>query len=102
MSRINDVGGMSGFPAIVEEPDEPPFHADWEAHVLALNGALIRRGVYNLDEFRDAIERMPPEEYLAASYYERWFTAVTTLLVEKGVVSEEELASPDELGAPHD
>ncbi|MGY1623790.1 hypothetical protein ACI789_16460 [Geodermatophilus sp. SYSU D00965] len=102
MSRINDVGGMSGFPAIVEEPDEPPFHADWEAHVLALNGALIRRGVYNLDEFRDAIERMPPEEYLAASYYERWFTAVTTLLVEKGVVSEEELASPEELGAPHD
>jgi nitrile hydratase len=95
VSRINDVGGMSGFPAIVEEADEPPFHADWEAHVLALNGALIRRGVYNLDEFRDAIERMPPEEYLAASYYERWFTAITTLLVEKGV------AAADELDPPH-
>ncbi|MBM7804379.1 nitrile hydratase [Geodermatophilus bullaregiensis] len=96
MSRINDVGGMSGFPPVVEEPDEPPFHADWEAHVLALNGALIRAGVYNLDEFRDAIERMPPEEYLAASYYERWFTAITTLLVEKGV------AAPDELALPRD
>ena len=96
MSRINDVGGMAGFPAIAEEPDEPPFHADWEAHVFALNGALIKRGVYNLDEFRDAIERMPPEEYLAASYYERWFTAITTLLVEKGV------AVPDELDLPHD
>ena len=94
MSRINDVGGMAGFPAIAEEPDEPPFHADWEAHVFALNGALIKRGVYNLDEFRDAIERMPPEEYLAASYYERWFTAITTLLVEKGV------ALPDELDVP--
>ena len=95
MSRINDVGGMSGFAAIVEEPDEPPFHADWEAHVLALNGALIRRGVYNLDEFRDAIERMPPEEYLAASYYERWFTAIRSLLVEKGV------AAPGDLELPH-
>jgi nitrile hydratase subunit beta len=94
MSRINDVGGLAGFPAIVEEPDEPPFHADWEAHVLALNGSLIRRGVYNLDEFRDAIERMPPEEYLAASYYERWFTAITTLLVEKGVAAAEELDPP--------
>jgi hypothetical protein len=94
VSRINDVGGMAGFPAIVEEPDEPPFHADWEAHVFALNGALIKRGVYNLDEFRDAIERMPPEEYLAASYYERWFTAITTLLAEKGV------ALPDELDVP--
>jgi nitrile hydratase subunit beta len=94
VSRINDVGGMAGFPAIVEEPDEPPFHADWEAHVLALNGSLIRRGVYNLDEFRDAIERMPPEEYLAASYYERWFTAIATLLVEKGVATAEELDPP--------
>ena len=91
MSRIHDVGGMTGFPAVVEEPDEPPFHADWEAHVFALNAALIRRGVYNLDEFRDAIERMPPQEYLAASYYERWFAAITTLLAEKGVATHEEL-----------
>ena len=92
MSRIHDVGGMTGFAAIIEEPDEPPFHADWEAHVFALNAALIRRGVYNLDEFRDAIERMPPQQYLAASYYERWFAAIRTLLVEKGVASAEELA----------
>jgi nitrile hydratase subunit beta len=96
VSRINDVGGMQGFPAVVEEPDEPPFHADWEAHVFALNGALIRRGVYNLDEFRDAVERMPPDAYLAASYYERWFTAITTLLAEKGIATPEELAAPEE------
>ena len=96
MSRINDVGGMQGFTRIVEEPDEPPFHADWEAHVFALNGALIKRGVYNLDEFRDAQERLPVQEYLAASYYERWFAAITTLLREKGVVAAEELELPDE------
>ncbi len=92
MSRINDVGGMVGFPDLVEEPDEPAFHADWEAHVFALNGALVGAGVYTLDEFRDAIERMPPGEYLAAGYYERWFTAITTLLAEKGIASPEELA----------
>ncbi len=96
MSRINDVGGMAGFPAIAEEPDEPPFHADWEAHVFALNGALIKRGVYNLDEFRDAIERMPAQEYLASSYYEKWFAAITTLLAEKGLATPDELAAPDE------
>jgi nitrile hydratase subunit beta len=94
VARINDVGGMAGFTALVEEPDEPPFHSDWEAHVFALNGALIRRGVYNLDEFRDAIERMPAAEYLAASYYERWFAAIRTLLSEKGVATAEELAVP--------
>jgi len=91
VSRINDVGGMQGFPPVQQELDEPPFHADWEAHVFALNRALLGQGVYNLDEFRDAIERMPPEDYLASSYYEKWFHAITTLLVEKGVCTAEDL-----------
>ena len=53
-------------PAIEQDEDEPPFHADWEAHVFALNRALLGAGIYNLDEFRDAVERIPPQEYLAA------------------------------------
>lgn len=91
MSRINDVGGLQGFAGIEEEQDEPAFGADWEAHVFAINRALLGRGVYNLDEFRDAIERIPPPEYLAASYYEKWFRAITTLLTEKGVLTAAEL-----------
>jgi hypothetical protein len=91
MSRINDVGGMEGFPPIEQDIDEEPFHADWEAHVLAMNRALIGAGVYNLDEFRDAIERMPAERYLASSYYEKWFHAIRTLCVEKGVLTAEEV-----------
>ncbi len=79
MSRVNDVGGQSGFGSVSVEPDEPPFHADWEARVYALNVAMLRQGVYNLDQFRDAVERMPPAEYLAASYYERWLYALETL-----------------------
>lgn len=79
MSRVNDVGGQSGFGEVLIEADEPPFHADWEARVYAMNGALLRRGVYNLDEFRDAVERIPPQEYLAASYYERWLLAIESL-----------------------
>ncbi len=95
MSRINDVGGMQGFPAIEQETDEPAFHADWEAHVFAMNRALLHHRVYSLDEFRDAIERMPVQEYLAASYYERWLRAITTLLAEKGVLTEQEVAGLD-------
>jgi hypothetical protein len=93
MARVNDVGGMQGFAPLWQEIDEPPFHADWEAHVFALNRALLGRGVYNLDEFRDAIERLPPQEYLASSYYEKWLHAITTLLVDKGVLTRQELAS---------
>jgi nitrile hydratase len=92
MSRINDVGGMQGFGPVAPELDEPPFHADWEAHVFAMNASLIGRGIYNLDEFRDAVELMPPQEYLAASYYERWFHAITRLLVDKGVLTAEEVS----------
>jgi nitrile hydratase len=47
---------------------------------------MLRSGRYNLDEFRDAVERMPPAEYLAASYYERWLYGIETLVREKGVL----------------
>ncbi|GAC1467748.1 MAG: hypothetical protein PVSMB7_14800 [Chloroflexota bacterium] len=83
---------MHGFGVIPTDLDGPPFHADWEAHVYALNRALLGRGLYNLDEFRDAIERMAPAAYLAASYYERWLAAIVTLLEEKNVLSATELA----------
>jgi nitrile hydratase len=82
VARVNDVGGQTGFGPLRIEPDEPPFHADWEARVYALNVAMLRRGAYDLDRFRDAIERMPPEEYLAASYYERWLHAIDTLTAD--------------------
>lgn len=91
MSRMNDVGGMQGFGAINPRDDAAPFHEDWEAHVLALEVALTDKGVFNTDEFRDAIEQMSPADYLAASYYERWFVAITTLAVRKGLLSQEEL-----------
>ncbi len=91
MARINDVGGMSGFGPIDTAEDVAPFHADWEARVFAVNRTLIRAGVYNLDEFRDAVESMPAAEYLAASYYERWFAAIRSLLLRKGVLTVEEL-----------
>lgn len=88
MARINDVGGMEGFGPVDPHDDGVAFHADWEARVYALNTALLRRGVYTIDEFRDAIERMPPGDYLAASYFERWFWAVRALLRDRGVVAD--------------
>jgi nitrile hydratase subunit beta len=94
MARINDVGGMEGFGPVRVTGDEPPFAADWEARVYAITSALLRAGVFELDELRDRIERMPPAEYLAASYYERWFAAVRRLLVEKGVATPQELEVP--------
>jgi hypothetical protein len=86
VSRIHDVGGMEGFGPLDPHDDGQPFHADWEARVYALQSALLRRGVYRLDEFRDAVERLEPSLYLRASYYERWLAAIEDLLDRKGVL----------------
>ena len=80
------MGGQTGFgPVPTGEEGGPPFAADWEALVYALATVLRRRGVFNSDELRDAIERLPPGQYLAASYYERWLGALETLADEKGL-----------------
>jgi nitrile hydratase len=86
MARMNDLGGVEGFGPIDTTEDSEPFHADWEARVYALVFALLARELFTLDEFRDAIERLSPVQYLAASYYERWLAAIETLLVERGVL----------------
>jgi nitrile hydratase subunit beta len=80
------MGGQTGFgPVPAGRGGEPAFAADWEARVYALAAVLRRRGLFNDDELRDAIERLPPQEYLAASYYERWLAAIEALADRKGV-----------------
>jgi len=80
------MGGQTGFGAVpVRETGEPAFTADWEARVYALATVLRRRGLFSTDELRDAIERIPPGQYLADSYYERWLDALETLVADRGL-----------------
>lgn len=88
MERPHDIGG-NDFGAIDIRDDGQPFHHEWEARVFAINSTLLRRGMYTLDEFRYAIERMAPEAYHSSSYYERWLYAIETLLAEKGMRPDE-------------
>jgi nitrile hydratase subunit beta len=85
VSRVHDIGGQTGFGPVPSGDDGQPFHADWEARVYALNAVLRQRGVYDIHQMRDAIERIPPGQYLDASYYERWLLAMEALLAERGV-----------------
>jgi nitrile hydratase subunit beta len=80
------MGGQHGFGPLAIESDELPFHHEWEARVFALNRFMLRSGRYTLDEFRAAVESMPPADYLAASYYERWLYAIERLVRKKGVL----------------
>jgi len=95
MDGIHDVGGMDGFGAL--PPDEPddasPFHADWEGRVYAAYVAGIGNGAFDLDEFRDTLERHDPTYYLETPYYERWLTGLTELFVDAGVFDRAEFAA---------
>jgi nitrile hydratase len=57
----------------------------------ALYSLAVKHGIFNMDEYRHAIERMEPRHYLSASYYERSLTSLATLWVEKGICTREEL-----------
>ncbi len=91
MNGVHDMGGMDGFGPVVHEQNEPLFHTGWERRAFALVSLVMRAAQANIDEFRHAIERIPPARYLASSYYERWLAAAETLLVEHRVVNREEL-----------
>jgi nitrile hydratase subunit beta len=87
MDGIHDLGGMHGFGRVPYVPDGPAFHEEWQqtAFALMLAAGTIVKGL-NADEYRHAVERMAPRHYLSVHYYERVLTAVTTLLVERGLL----------------
>ena len=80
MDGMHDLGGRQGFGAIRYTPNARAFHAAWEVRANSLYAFAVRLGIFNMDEYRHAIERMEPRHYLSASYYERSLTGLVTLL----------------------
>ena len=91
MDGMHDLGGKQGFGHIRYALNAAVFHHPWEKRANALYSLAVRAGIFNMDEYRHAIERMEPRHYLSASYYERSLTSLATLCVEKGIVTQEEL-----------
>jgi len=103
MNGVHDMGGMAGLGPVAPEPDEPLFHAPWEARALALTLATAAWRRWNLDASRHERELIPGPDYLRMSYYERWTEGLIALLTKRGLITAEELASgrpdPDTLKA---
>lgn len=91
MNGVHDLGGMHGLGPIAHTHEEPVFFSKWEGRAFAMLVAVNGVGHFNTDEFRHAMERMHPVEYMTVSYYEHWLHATETLLCEKGVITAEEL-----------
>ena len=100
MNGAHDMGGMQGFGPINAEPEseEPVFHAAWESRVYGMNRALGALGQWNIDNGRFARERQHPVDYLRHTYYENWFAGIKTLLLEAGLVTQEELDTGESTG----
>ena len=91
MARVHDRGGWP--PKEPIEPIDQSDHQlmDWERRMDALHGVLGAKGLRRTDEMRRAIESLEPQQYEALSYYERWTAALEILMVEKGLLTAEEI-----------
>ncbi len=92
MTRVHDMGGRYGDgPVDPGRVDDPVFSEDWHARALAVTLAAGALGQWNLDMSRHSRELLGSKDYTRFSYYEKWMSALADMLVEKGVVSLEEL-----------
>ncbi|MFP5405539.1 MAG: nitrile hydratase subunit beta [Gammaproteobacteria bacterium] len=92
MNGAQDMGGQQGFGPVAPEPGEPVFHAGWERRAMAITVAMGATGAWNIDQSRAARESLPPVQYLGSSYYEIWIAALEKMMLERGIVSADELA----------
>ena len=88
MPQVHDRGG---WPTDESIDREEHVLADWERRVDAMHNVLSEKGLRRTDEMRRAIESLSPETYESCSYYERWTAALEILLLEKGVLTGEEI-----------
>jgi hypothetical protein len=82
----------------------------WERQANALRSTLTRKGIVKTDELRRAAEDLG-DQYAKLQYFEITTSALRTLMIEKGYMTEQELAAkmgeirarfdvPDEMESP--
>ena len=89
MRRHHDMGGLEAGPVEQSEHDCAP----WEKRVDAIMRLLCgqKLAVMTVDELRRGVEDLGPGAYDEQSYYERWISSITNILIEKGVISVDAL-----------
>jgi Nitrile hydratase beta subunit len=85
MASVHDMGGS---PEGSIDRDQHEVE-DWERLADAISSALGKEGIYTTDQHRRAIESL--EDYRTLSYYERWVAATEKLLVEKEILTTDEI-----------
>lgn len=94
----HDVGGVDVDEAL-RIADAPLLH--WELHTHALLVCLAKRGLMTTDEMRRVVEALEPSAYAGWPYYGKWASAMSTILLERGVIAQQEIADALGVGVEH-
>ena len=89
MRGIHDLGGLPAGSVDLEE-HEPGY---WEKRIDGIRLLLAdrKRRLITVDEMRRGIESLGKDVYDRLGYYERWTASVTGVMLEKGVITTDEL-----------
>lgn len=88
--RAHDLGGVAGFGAVDRSEHARP---DWARRAVVLRAVLGSRGLMSMDEVRRATEDLGYPTYFELDYYERRAAAMEALLIEKGLLTAQEIDS---------
>ena len=85
---------MGGQPAGKVELTEHGYE-DWERRVDALmmlcSGVKGKQRHVTIDELRKNIETLTPGAYDRLAYYEKWITALTQTMIQRGLITSADL-----------
>ena len=88
MRNYHDMGGLPAGTVVPSEHD----YALWEKRVDAMQMLLKDKQLLTTDEMRRNIESLGADVYEKLTYYERWCAAITNTLIQRGVITIDELA----------
>ena len=83
------MGGQPAGPVPRTEHDYSMWEKRVDAMLVLLSGKNPK--LITVDELRKNIEAIGPDAYDKMSYYERWIHSIAQTLIQRGVISIEEL-----------
>lgn len=89
-SLPHDIGGDLHSYGSVAAPDAEPLEC-WEQECHSTFAVLASKQILGTDELRRSIEALTPEQYDSWTYYEKWSAGMATLLLDRGIITHEEL-----------
>jgi hypothetical protein len=87
-----DIGGQAGGPLAITDHELLP----WEKRCHALLDILDEHKIVNTEEKRRGVEELGSEIIGQLSYYERWIVAAVNVLLQKRILTPDEIARKTE------